>query len=86
VIDRCTNRSGRWIRVTREPIAELTYSPDNLTEGTVYEYRVLAVNKKGESEPSEPCQPFTAKNPYGKCVIRKDLADCILLGKVKSLI
>lgn len=71
LIDRATNNSGRWIRVTRDEVKDLTLSFDSLMEGTVYEFRVYAVNKKGESQPSEPCEPFTAKNPYGKatCVI-----------------
>lgn len=69
LIDRCTNNSSRWIRVTRNEVKELTYDLDSLNEGTVYEYRVVAVNKKGESKPSQPSEPFTAKNPYGQCYI-----------------
>lgn len=65
LVERCTNNSDRWVRVTRDAIPELTLPVDNLMEGSVYQFRVLAVNKKGESQPSEPCEPFTAKNPYG---------------------
>lgn len=66
LIDRATNNSGKWIRVTRNEIKELTKELSDLSEGTVYEYRVVAVNKIGESEPSQPCDAFTAKNPYGR--------------------
>ena len=66
VIERATNNSGKWIRVTRDAVKELSHHFDSLLEGTVYEFRVIALNKKGESRPSEPCAPFTAKNPYGK--------------------
>ena len=66
LIERSTNNSGRWIRVTRNEVKELVYQLEGLVEGTVYEFRVIAVNKKGESAPSQPCEPFTAKNPYGR--------------------
>lgn len=82
LIDRCTNHSGRWIRVTREEVKDLTYAFDNLIEGTVYEFRVVAVNAKGESKPSEPTEPFTAKNPYGKNVVAVP-EYAILLAKYK---
>lgn len=65
LIERSTNKSGRWIGVTRNPVKELVYPLDSLIEGTVYEFRITAVNKKGESTPSQPTEPFTAKNPYG---------------------
>lgn len=65
MVDRNTDNSERWIRLTRNPIPDLSLSVDNLMEGTVYQFKISAVNKKGESVPSEPCEPFTAKNPYG---------------------
>ena len=37
-----------------------------LVEGNEYQYRVSAENKVGEGPFSEPCPPFTAKDPYGQ--------------------
>lgn len=65
-VERSTSSSDRWVRQNREPISELIYHQDNLMEGTEYLYRVVAVNKRGESSPSLPCQPFTAKNPFSE--------------------
>lgn len=64
-LERSTNNSGRWVRVTRDPIKPLTYEASNLLDGTNYEWRVIAVNARGESEPSESCD-FVAKDPWGK--------------------
>lgn len=64
-VERSTNSSERWVRQNREAITETTYSADNLLEGTEYIYRVIAVNKRGESKPSEASHKFIAKNPYG---------------------
>lgn len=65
-VERCSDSSGRWVRQTRSPVTETVYHTDNLMEGTEYAYRVVAVNRRGESVPGQPCEPFIAKNPYGK--------------------
>lgn len=77
VVDRNTGNSDRWIRVTRNPVADTKLPVDNLMEETIYQYRVSAVNKKGESAPSEPCEPFTAKNPFGEC---QEHLSCLLFS------
>lgn len=65
-VERCSDNSSRWVRQTRSPVTETTYHTDNLMEGTEYQYRVVAVNKRGESKPSEASEPFVAKLPYGR--------------------
>lgn len=65
-VERSTNSSERWIRQTRDAVTDTIYTADNLMEGTEYLYRIIAVNKRGESSPSTPSDRFTAKNPYGK--------------------
>jgi hypothetical protein len=36
-----------------------------LKEGHEYEFRVIAENQNGESEPLETTSPVLAKNPFG---------------------
>lgn len=67
-VERCSGSSERWVRQTRTPIPEVSYQADNLIEGTEYMYRIVAVNKRGESLPSQPTEPFIAKLPYGKMI------------------
>lgn len=65
LLDRATNNSDRWIRVTREPLKAMTYDALSLIDGTNYAYRVIAVNARGESEPSDSVD-FIAKDPWGE--------------------
>lgn len=51
--------------MTRAPLKLVPYDALSLMEGTSYEWRVIAENARGESEPSEPCQ-FIAKDPWSK--------------------
>lgn len=56
------------------------FEDEKVTEGKEYEYRVLAVNEAGSSEPSVPCKPITAKPTKGNTcipvpVIRDSLND-----------
>ena len=64
-LERSTNNSGRWLRVSRDLINNLTYAADGLMDDTKYEWRIVAVNARGESQPSEPCD-FVAKDPWGE--------------------
>jgi len=38
---------------------------EELIEGSEYEFRVIACNKVGQSEPSAPSRMIVAKNPFG---------------------
>lgn len=44
----------RWIRASKKSVAELSYEVTGLTEGVEYEFRVIAENRAGFGEPSEP--------------------------------
>ncbi|XP_046554801.1 titin-like [Haliotis rubra] len=65
LLERKSGYSPRYIQVTKEPVAELTFKDVDLLEDNTYQYRVIAVNKAGPSEPSEPSTEFTAKDPWG---------------------
>jgi len=64
-LERSTNRGNRWVRITKALLQDLSYPATGLIEGTEYFWRVVAVNARGESEPSDSCD-FIAKNPWGK--------------------
>ena len=38
---------------------------EELMEGSEYEFRIVACNKAGQSEPSAPSRTIVAKNPFG---------------------
>ncbi len=66
IIERKQVHSARWLRVYREPINDTSVLCPDLIEGLDYETHVIAVNKAGESEPSDASKPFTAKDPFTK--------------------
>ena len=66
IVERRQNMGVRWTRINREPIQTLELKVNDLTEGDEYSFRVIAENKAGPGSPSEPCKPFTAKNPFDK--------------------
>ena len=46
-------------------ISGTEFTIDNLTEGTTYEFRVIAVNRAGKSEPSQPSQSTVLREAAG---------------------
>ena len=65
VLERKEAKGTRWARVTRELLTECTCVDDGVREGKEYEYRVSAVNKAGQSEPSRTAGPVVAKPSKG---------------------
>jgi len=62
IIQKKERGSPYWSNACRTPGPECRFTVPNLTEGAEYEFRVIAVNKVGNSEPSEPsdsviCRP-----------------------------
>ena len=55
----------KWTRLTPQPIPHIQLTATDLSEGTKYEFRVLAVNKAGTGPPSDPSESTIAKAPWG---------------------
>ena len=62
-----SDMSGRWVFITKQAVTKTTLDVRDLYEGTEYEFRVSAENKRGVSQPSEPSIPVIAKDPWGEC-------------------
>ena len=63
---REANRST-WTRLTARAL-DTTVRVTNLQEGAEYMFRVIAVNKVGDSEPLETKASVKLKKKYGECI------------------
>ena len=61
IIERRDTYNQRWELATKTETEEPTGKVKGLIEGVIYEFRVKAVNKAGESEPSDPSLPHRAR-------------------------
>ena len=66
VLEKKSPNSGRWIRVSKSPIKDTTFTLEDLPEGEELEFRVMAENTAGLSKPSACTDIIVAKNPYSK--------------------
>lgn len=57
---------GAWEKACDVGPGKNAFRVPDLTEGEEYEFRVIAVNKAGPGEPSDPSQPVIAKSRYGE--------------------
>uniref|UniRef100_A0A1I8J9R7 non-specific serine/threonine protein kinase n=1 Tax=Macrostomum lignano TaxID=282301 RepID=A0A1I8J9R7_9PLAT len=60
-IERKEVRGSRWVNVNKDLVQSLEFSDDTVREGKEYEYRLIAVNEAGPSEPSEASKKVKAK-------------------------
>lgn len=74
-----------WVKTKRVPASETSTTVDGLKEGTQYEFRVRAVNKQGESEPSESTKPIIAKCRFVKPFIIGDQLKPIIIKKGQQI-
>jgi len=58
-----------WEKCAEVPGTQTKGTAPNLTEGEEYEFRVIAVNKGGPGEPSDPSKNITAKARYRKSLL-----------------
>jgi predicted phage tail protein len=61
IIERKDTYSQRWEICSRTESENAVGRVKGLVEGVIYEFRVKAVNKAGESEPSDPSLPHRAR-------------------------
>ncbi|CAF0814387.1 unnamed protein product [Rotaria sordida] len=68
IVERRLQGAARWSKVTKLIIPSDTtqIKAEELIEGSEYEFRVIACNKVGQSEPSAPSRTIVAKNPFDK--------------------
>lgn len=62
------NISGVWEKAGETINEQPQGTVNGLVEGNEYQFRVIAVNKAGQSEPSKPCANFIAKPRYCKSI------------------
>lgn len=55
-----------WSKINRKPVIDRTIKAGGLTEGSEYEFRVIALNKAGLGKPSDPSQAVLAVDPLCK--------------------
>ncbi len=65
-MERRVGTSPRWIRITPHPILDTSYRVDDLIDGNSYDFRVLAENKVGFSQPSQPSGGVMARDPWDR--------------------
>lgn len=61
VIEKRLKGSPLWDEAARVSGDVTKAKISDLQEGEEYEFRLVAINKAGPSEPSDPTQPITAK-------------------------
>jgi len=55
------DKHGKWVHALDVPGDQQTATVGQLTEGEEYQFRVIAVNKGGQSDPSDPSRTVIAK-------------------------
>ncbi|UYV65935.1 unc-22 [Cordylochernes scorpioides] len=60
-VERRDLKTNRWVKINREPLKGPQYTDNTVIDGHMYEYRVVALNAAGQSEPSVASKPIAAK-------------------------
>jgi Zn-finger domain-containing protein len=65
IVEKRDKKTNTWERVS-EAVPGTSITIPKLKEGHEYDFRVIAENVNGLSEPLETEKPILAKNPFGK--------------------
>lgn len=68
IVEKRETKEINWTKLNRKPLLERSLEVGGLSEGTQYEFRVIAVNRAGPGKPSEPSNPAAAVDPIRKSV------------------
>ncbi|XP_047491377.1 twitchin-like isoform X5 [Penaeus chinensis] len=77
IIERKDKFSSKWVKHCDTKSSKTEFKVEDLTEGQTYQFRVKAVNKAGQSKPSDPSDNFTAKAKFLAPVIDRSNLDDI---------
>lgn len=66
IIQKKEKGSPYWSNAVHVPASKTKATVPDLTEGQDYEFRIIATNNAGQSEPSEPSDMVTAKARFCK--------------------
>lgn len=72
-------KHGSWEKAAEVPGNQTKGTAPNLTEGEEYEFRIIAVNKGGPSEPSECSLPVIAKPRFQAPTFNKSLLEDLVV-------
>ncbi|KRF85408.1 twitchin isoform X27 [Drosophila virilis] len=64
IIEKKDNNTGKWQKVLETNTPDCKTRVNDLIEGTKYQFRVKAVNKAGQSKPSEASDQMSAKDRF----------------------
>lgn len=64
IVEKKDNNTGKWQKVMESNTPDCKARVNDLIEGTKYQFRVKAVNKAGQSKPSEPSDQMIAKDRF----------------------
>uniref|UniRef100_A0A8D8U7T9 Twitchin n=1 Tax=Cacopsylla melanoneura TaxID=428564 RepID=A0A8D8U7T9_9HEMI len=71
-VERRERTSGRWIKLTPDPVRGTEFTDNNVHEGKAYEYRVSAVNAAGTGRASDASEVIIARTMKEKPKISLD--------------
>ena len=66
LLERRAGTSSQWVRAIPYPISETSVHLTDLVEGNMFEFRVIAENQVGATNPSAASQPVIARDPWDK--------------------